>query len=230
MFLNAYKKALDVIMKKPIRLWGLSLMSALLTGITYAICGIIPALAIAVVYIITCGMAKVYLDGLKGLDVESEQLFYGFANKPVRVAGALAWRDLWLLIWSMVPIAGPIIVIVKAYQYRFVPYIVMTRSDVTATEALKLSMKKTEGKKMDMFLADLCFAAGIFVVCLVLTILAIIPYIGVIFRLALFIVLVLIGAFSGIFCGLYQASFYEEDAPAKTEAPELTEAPAAAEV
>ena len=211
MFLNAYKKALAVIMKKPLRLWGLSLMSGILVTITYLICGLIPALSIAVCYIITSGMAKVYLDGLKGEEVESEQLFYGFANKPVRVAGALAWRDLWLIIWCLVPIVGWIIAIVKAYQYRFVHYIVMTRPEVTATEALKLSMKLTEGKKLDMFLADLCYGVGILVVLFILVILSAIPYIGILFMLVLFLALILIFAFSGIFTGLYQAAFYEEE-------------------
>ena len=217
MFVDAYKKALDVIMKKPFMLWGLSLLGALIVIIAGVVCGVVPALAIAVGYLVTAGLAKIYLDGLKGKEVNSEQLFAGFNKNCVRIAGALAWKDLWIIIWALVPIVGPFVAVVKSYSYRFVPYIIMTKPEIKATEALKLSMKMTEGKKMQMFLADLCFFGAIFVASFVLGLLSAIPYIGILFALVLFAFSVVVGALSGIFVGLYQASFYpdeEEAAPA----------------
>ncbi len=217
MFINAYKRAIDVILKKPFVLWGLSLMSGLITLIAGIVCGVVPALAIAVSYLIMAGMAKVYLDGLKGLEVRSEQLFEGFSNKAGRIAGALGWMNLWVIIWALIPIAGPFIAIVKSYSYSFVPYIVMTKPEVKATEALKLSMKMTKGKKGQMFLADLCLIVGMFIVFLVLALFSRIPFIGFVFRVILFVVYIVVVAFVGIFTGLYRASFYDEEpAPEKT--------------
>lgn len=222
MFLDAYKKALGVLMKKPFMLWGLSLLGALVTIIAGIVCGAIPALAIAVGYLITAGMAKIYLDGLKEKDVNSEQLFAGFNKNCGRIVGALAWKDLWIIIWSLVPIVGPVVAVIKSYSYRFVPYIVMTNPEIKATEALKLSMQMTEGKKLQMFLADLCFFGAIFVVSFVLGLLCAIPYIGILFALVAFAFVVVVGALSGIFVGLYQASFYPDEEAAETvEAPEF---------
>ncbi len=216
MFLDAYKKALGVLMKKPFMLWGLSLLGTLIVAIAFVVCGVIPALAIAVGYLVMAGMAKIYLDGLKGKDVNSEQLFAGFNKNCLRIVGALAWRDLWIIIWALIPIVGPVIALIKSYSYRFVPYIVMTNPDIKATEALKKSIEMTEGKKMQMFLADLCVFGAIFVVFFVLGLLSAIPYIGYLFMFVMFIVYVAVVALIGIFVGLYQASFYPDD---EAEAP-----------
>lgn len=233
MFLNSYKKALSVLAKKPFVLWGLSLMSGLLSILTGLFFGLIPALGIAVGYLLTCGMAKVYLDGLEGKAVYSDQLFAGFGKHCFRIAGGMAWKDLWILIWTLVPIVGPIIAIVKSYSYRFVPYILINRPDVKATEALRMSKEQTKGLKGEMFLADLCFGGGVFVVVLILALFSMIPILGLLFAMVLFILAILLLAFSSIFTGLYQAYFYEaRNAVAKAPAApaQIAEpAPAAAE-
>ena len=241
MFLDAYKKAAMVILKKPLVLWGLSLMYVLLIYLAAIFTGIIPVVYMIISYVLSVGMTKVYLDGLKGKEVSSEQLFEGFSDKWGRIAGALAWRDLWILIWALVPVAGPIIAIIKAYEYRFVPYIVATRPEVKATEALKLSMKETEGKKGQMFLADFLLGFIIFAaylaIFIVMAIFGAIPYIGglfiAVFGLVIILLTIAILAFYSIFTGLYQASFYDdgeavaevvvEEVPAIEETVEVTE-------
>lgn len=218
MFLQKYKQALDVIVKKPIMLWGLSLLSVVITALLSIVTTPIFALGIAIGWLVSCGMVKVYLDGLKGKEVNSDQLFAAFNKNALRVIGAMAWMCLWIVIWAMVPIAGPIIAIVKSYSYKFVPYIVMTRPDVTATQALRLSMEMTKGKKGQMFLADLCFYGGIFVVSFVLGLFSAIPFIGVLFALVTFVFALAVSLFSPIFVGLYSAAFYD-DAEVKEEIP-----------
>ena len=218
MFLQKYKQALDVILKKPIMLWGLSLLSAIITGLLSVVTAPIFILGTAISVLVSCGMVKVYLDGLKGKEVNSDQLFAAFNKNALRVIGAMAWMGLWIVIWAMVPIAGPVLAVIKAYSYRFVPYIVMTKPDVTATQALRLSMDMTKGKKGQMFLADLCFYGGIFVVSLVLGLFAAIPFIGILFGLVLFVFYVAVALFSNIFVGLYSAAFYD-DAEVKEEVP-----------
>ncbi len=213
MFLESYKKALMVLAKKPFVLWGLSLMSGLLSILTNIFFGLIPALGLAIGFLISCGMAKVYLDGLKGKEVYSDQLFEAFGKNCFRVAGGMAWQSLWVLIWALIPIVGPIIAIVKSYSYRFVPYILVTCPEVKATEALRISMKQTEGIKGQMFLADICFIGGVLVASLVLSLFSLIPVLGILFALVLAILFILLLAFSNIFAGLYQAYFYDMKNP-----------------
>lgn len=218
MFLEAYKKASSVIVKKPVMLWGLSLLSSLISFFAGIMFLGIPALGMAISFVITCGMSKVYIDGLYGKQVNSDQLFAGFDRNFLRRAGGMAWMILWVVIWCLIPIAGPIIAIVKAYSYKFVPYILMTKPEVTATQALKLSMQMTQGKKGQMFLADLCFFGGYFILTLLLGLFSAIPFIGILFRLISAIVIIAFALFSGIFSGLYGAAFYV-DAETPAQAP-----------
>ena len=218
MFLQKYKQALDVILKKPVMLWGLSLLSVVITALLSIVTAPIFILGTAISILVSCGMIKVYLDGLKGKEVNSDQLFAAFNKNALRIIGAMAWMALWIVIWSMVPIAGPIIAIVKSYSYKFVPYIVMTKPEVSATQALRLSMEMTKGKKGQMFLADLCFIGGIFVVSFVLGLFCIIPIIGILFGLVSLAFSIAVSLFSPIFVGLYSAAFYD-DAEVKEEAP-----------
>ena len=218
MFLQKYKQALDVILKKPVMLWGLSLLSVIITGLLSIVTAPIFILGTAISVLVSCGMIKVYLDGLKGKEVNSDQLFAAFNKNALRIIGAMAWMALWIVIWSMVPIVGPIIAIVKSYSYKFVPYIVMTKPEVSATQALRLSMEMTKGKKGQMFLADLCFFGGIFVVSFVLGLFCIIPIIGILFALVAIAFSIVVSLFSPIFVGLYSAAFYD-DAEVKEEAP-----------
>lgn len=215
MFINKYKRALYTLSKKPVMLWGLSLLSIILTAVGSLVTAPVLALSFAVSYLFKCGMAKVYLDGLMGKQVNSTQLFAAFNKSCLRIAGGMAWKDLWLLIWMLVPIAGPVIAIVKYYSYRFVPYILMTRPEVTATDALKLSMQMTKGKKGQMFLADFCIGIILFVAFFILGLFATIPYIGILFRLIIIIGYILVFLFLPIFTGLYSAAFYfKEEKPA----------------
>lgn len=208
MFIEAYKKALAVIAKKPIMLWGLSLLSGIMTMVASLFTAPIFVLGAAFSCLITCGMTKVYIDGLNGKEVNSDQLFAAFNKNCIRIVGGMAWQTLWIIIWGCVPIVGPILAIVKSYSYKFVPYILMTRPEVTATQALRLSMEMTKGKKGQMFLADLCFFGGIFVVSLVLALFSAIPYIGILFTLVTLIYSIAVALFSSIFVGLYGAYFY----------------------
>lgn len=207
MFLDHYKRALDVLMKKPILLWGLSLLLSLVTAIGTAITAPLPVLSIAVGFLFTCGSVKLYMDGLKGNPVNSKQLFFAFNKDWLKTCAAIGWQALWTLIWGFVPVYG----IVKMYSYRFVPYIIVTHPELSPFDALKLSMRMTEGKKGQMFLADLVFAVAPSIAGSILGALATVNYIGWIFALASLALALAVALFGGIFVGLYQASFFNED-------------------
>ncbi len=208
MFLRAYKGALAVIAKKPIMLWGLSLLSVIITFFATIFTTPIFCIGFLVSILVNCGMAKVYIDGLCGKEVNSDQLFAAFNGSCLRVVGGMLWRTLWIFIWMLVPIVGPIVAIVKSYSYSFVPYILMTKPEVTATQALRLSMQMTRGRKGSMFLADLCFGGGVVIISAVLALFAQIPIIGVLFGLVLALFIIAVALFATIFQGLYWAYFY----------------------
>ncbi len=202
-----FTSCLDVLKKKPLTLWGLSLLSILLCGLA-TVFGIIPLVWMPITFVISGGMAMVYLDGLKGKQVSAEQLFVGFKDF-FRVAGGMAWMCLWLIIWGLIPFAGPIIALIKAYSYRFVPFILMTDKDVSATAALKLSIEKTNGYKGKMFVCDLIVYLAIYAAMLLLMLLAQIPYIGGLFMLILFLFMLVVMAILPVFYGLLSAAYYE---------------------
>lgn len=208
MITQAYKTALSVLAKKPFVLWGLSLMSGLLCILAVLFGFLLPIVYIPIILTLSAGMSIIYLDGLRGKQVNSDQLFSGFKNFW-HVAGGMAWMMLWVLIWSLIPIAGIIIGIIKAYSYRFTPYILMTRPEVSATEALRVSMRETRGKKGVMFGADIIIVLGFFVAVMIFALLAQIPVLGVLFGLILAVVYIVFIAFGPLFLGLVEAYFYE---------------------
>ena len=206
-----YKKAFAVLMKKPVRLWGISLLSMVLTLLANVGFAGILAIGFVVNQVLGASMAMIYLKGYRGEEVESTQLFTGFRKENfTRTAGGMAWKWLWVFLWGLIPFCGFVFAYIKRYTYAFTPYILLSRPEVEATKAMKVSEKETYGYRGKMFLADflmyLIFGAAVLVVGL----LALIPFVGILFRL-IEIVLILAGvALLPLFQGLVSAAFYEE--------------------
>ena len=57
---NIYKRAFNVLSKMPFKLWGLSLLSSLLT-ILVLVFGVLPIVIVPVIAVLSAGMAAVYL-------------------------------------------------------------------------------------------------------------------------------------------------------------------------
>ena len=76
-----------------------------------------------------------------------------------RILGGMAWMQLWIFLWSLIPIVGIVFGIIRMYEYRFVPYILMTRDDVKPADAIKISKQETMGYKGKMFGADILLGA-----------------------------------------------------------------------
>lgn len=206
--MDVLRLALGALSGKPLRLWGLSLMYQLLTLLA-VIFGVLPIISIPIVLVLSVGMTAIFLDGYRGKEVNSDQLFMGFKSFW-RMAGGMGWRFLWTLIWSIIPIVGIVTGVVKSYAYRFVPYILLTNPDISATEALRLSMRKTKGYCGKMFLADLLIALVIIVGTLVLLLLSRIPYLGMVFVVLTGIWELLMLVFVPLLLGVVNAAFYEE--------------------
>ena len=231
-----YQKSFSALMKRPFRLWGISLLGALLcylAGIGFA--GIL-AVGLAIGWAIDVSLALIFLHTYKtGEEPHASDLFRTF-NKAqfLRVVGGMAWMQLWILIWALIPVVGIIFACIRTYEYRFVPYILATRDDVKPTDALRISKEETMGYKGKMFWADVIPVLFWLAVVLVFSLLGAIPYLGTLFKLILFLFHVFFVLFLNLFYGLQHAAFYVEihDAPAAPQqnvpaAPPVIPAPAA---
>lgn len=212
MIKTVYKKSFAVLMKKPFKLWGISLLSILLGAIAGVAFGVLPVLSIPVGILLDVAMTMIFLRGYCGEESETTDLFMCFKDWATikRVLCGMLWMYLWIFIWGLIPIAGPVFAIIRAYEYRFTPYILMTEPEVSPTEAIKLSKQRTEGWKGKMFLADILIPVIIFAATLVLSLLAAIPYVGVLFGIVEVIFFIAVAAFKPLFAGLVQAACFEE--------------------
>ena len=150
--LNVYKQVFHILGRRPIKLWGVSLLGTLLIGIV-PILAILPIISIPVTLVLAFGLTGVYIGAIRGKEPEVEQLFSGF-NSFWRVVKGMSWKLLWVFIWLLIPVAGIVLAIIKEYSYRFVPHILSENSEMLADSALKISADMTQGHKLKMFAAD----------------------------------------------------------------------------
>lgn len=199
-----FRRALDILKSKPFMLWGVSLLCVVITFCVKLGAGLLPVISVPIVITLEAGMAALYLDGYNGKEVNSKQLFKGFTKECFpRVTAGMLWQYLWTIIWAFVPVMNYI----KIYQYAFTPYILLTRPDVSPLDALKISMKETEGYKARMFGAGLLMSLILLAVIFVFSIIMIIPVIG---WMVGFVGIVASIALFPLFSGLVMAGFYEE--------------------
>lgn len=208
-----YSRVLKVLMQKPLKLWGISWLSIFLTGVLSSLCGVaIPVLGISVGVLISVATALIYLRGLRGEEIAVLQLFELFKNRETikRVLLGMGWMTLWIVLWALIPIVGPIFALIRVYEYRLVPYILVFNPEVPVTEALKVSKEKTMGYKLYMWLADFVYIIVVIVAMILLVIFAAIPVIGFIFILAFLILYFAFILALPILPGLIQAAVYDE--------------------
>lgn len=223
MLMSVFQKAFAVLAKKPIRLWGISLLGGLLGFLVTPLCGIaVPVLGICVSILLSTSMTMVYLHGYRGEDVKAAQLFDCFRDwKTVkRVLCGVAWAGLWVFLWALIPVVGIVFAVIRAYRYRFVPYIMMYEPEVGITEALEVSTQRTQGHKGQMFGGDVLPYLAVCIVALILGLFASIPYIGILFGIIQVVFYIAVILFLPLYIGLIRAAFYEEltnGAPAAAE-------------
>ena len=212
MIFKIYGRALKVLMKKPIRLWGLSLLSTVLTSVFTFLFGAVIGISLAITLLFTTSMTMIYLNGYRGGEVKAVQIFDCFKDWATikRVLCGMSWMTLWIFIWGLIPVVGPIFAIIRTYEYRLTPYILVQEPNVAITEAIHVSKQRTKGYKASMFLADFLFGVMIGAASFVLGLLGMIPFIGVLFILVLVLLVIATALFSNLFLGLVQAAYYEE--------------------
>ncbi len=103
---------------------------------------------------LTVGYASFALKIYRGQQGDiSEMLGAGF-NDYGRNLGGILWMYLFTFLWSLLFIIPGI---VKAMAYFATPYILADSENVSATDALKLSMRMTKGYKGEIFVMYLSF-------------------------------------------------------------------------
>lgn len=212
MISNLYQKTFSVLMKRPLRLWGITLLSSVLLVVVHIGFIGIPAVGFCALLLLEASMSMIYLNSYRtGLEPKTAYLFAAFRKDRIwRVLGGMAWMYLWIFLWSLIPIVGIVFGVIRAYEYAFVPYILMTRDDVRPTEAIKASKAETMGYKGKLFGADLLLEGVYFVVILLLSLLSRIPYVGIVFTILRIVLTVVFGVLAPLFLGILHAAFYVE--------------------
>lgn len=223
MIKKIYGRALTVLSRKPWKLWGLSLLSVLLISLANILFGIIPGVGIAIGLLFDVALVMVFLRGYLGEELHTLQLFDCFKDwKTIkRVLCGMGYMYLWVFLWGLIPVVGIVFAVIRAYEYRLTPYILMMEPDVPATEAYKVSKQRTEGFKAKMFWADLLWILIVWVAFLLLVLLAQIKYIGFIFGIAATLLYIAICLFGVLFAGLIEAAFYVEIQRVTGEGPQF---------
>lgn len=116
-------------------------------------CATAIAFAIFVSNIVTVGANGWMMRYWRGETPAVGDLFAGFRMyRPV--LGAMFLRELLTFLWSLLFVVPGII---KGLAYSMVPYIIYENPHLTASQALKISEKMTDGAKGDLFVLKLSF-------------------------------------------------------------------------
>ena len=207
MIKKIYGRAFTVLKRRPWKLWGLSLLCVLLVFLANALFLYVPGIGLAISLLFDAALVIVFLRGYLGEEIHTVQLFDCFKDwKTIkRVLCGMGYMYLWVFLWSLIPFAGIVFAIIRAYEYRLTPYILVMEPDVPATEAYKVSKQRTMGFKAKMFWADLLWMLIVWAAFLVLVVLAaVIPYVGFIFGIAAVLLYCIILLFGFLFAGLIQ--------------------------
>lgn len=141
-----------------------TVIPGVLSGATAGIAALLLMPPITVGYAYFC--LRVYRD--ETCDI-AEFFTVGFKDYGKSLVGIL-WMYLFTFLWSLLFIIPGI---VKAISYSMTPYILAEREDVSAKDALVLSMEMTNGHKAEIFVMMLSFIGWLILSGLTFGILAI---------------------------------------------------------
>jgi uncharacterized membrane protein len=138
--------------------FGLPPQAAVVIGVIAALVGLISVgLTIAInAFLINpfeVGCKKFFAKNLNQKAKVSE-IAFAFDNNYLNVVKVEFLRDLYTILWSLLLIIPGII---KAYEYRMIPYILGDHPDMDAKEAFAKSKQLMRGQKWRSFVLDLSF-------------------------------------------------------------------------
>ena len=113
------------------------------------------AVLICVSMPLSVGLLSAYKDLYKGTDVKVVENSFktGFGNWGHHVGGMLL-VGVYTFAWTLLLIVPGII---KSFAYALTPFILIDKPELSANEAIELSMKMMDGHKLDLFILYLSF-------------------------------------------------------------------------
>lgn len=99
------------------------------------------------------GTNRFFVQNLK-LDANLREICFAFDHNYLNCVKILFFRDLYVFLWSLLFIIPGII---KAYEYRMVPYILGDNPNIDREEAFALSNMLMQGNKGKAFVLDISF-------------------------------------------------------------------------
>ncbi len=85
---------------------------------------------------------------------EVKEIGFSFDNHYMNCVKIMFFRDLYTFLWSLLFVIPGI---VKAYEYRMIPYILGEHPEMDKEQAFAMSREMMDGNKLDAFLLDLSF-------------------------------------------------------------------------
>lgn len=99
------------------------------------------------------GIKRFYLQNLKE-ETNIKEICYAFDHSYLNCVKTLFFRDLYIFLWSLLLVIPGII---KAYEYRMIPYIVGENPGISRAQAFAISSSMMQGNKWKAFVLDLSF-------------------------------------------------------------------------
>lgn len=117
---------------------------------------------------------------LRNLDEPAQvgNIGYGFDNNYKNIAKTMFFRDMYTFFWSLLFVIPGI---VKAYEYRMIPFLLADNPQMTKEEAFAESKRMMKGQKWRTFVLDLSFLGWYILAAFTLGILGVfyvIPYVN----------------------------------------------------
>ena len=132
----------------------LALIYFLYALITAVVGAIIPVVGGLLVALGTCAFAFSFINIAKnvylGIKVKTGDLFSGFNDFGRAVLISLL-MSLYLCLWSLIPIVGPFIALVKGFSYSLAPYIAIDNPNMGYNDCITRSREIMDGNKWQLF-------------------------------------------------------------------------------
>lgn len=131
---------------------------------------VVALVIVVVIFVLIAVTIGIMFDAflLNPIEIGCAKFFYKNLSEPAKVSNVtsgfdygyknnvktMLWRDVYLILWSMLFIIPGI---VKSYEYKMIPYLLAENPDMTKEEAFAESKRMMDGQKWRAFVLDLSF-------------------------------------------------------------------------
>ncbi len=131
---------------------------AVLAGVILTALIIDMVLKIFLWNILEVGCQKFFVD-CKNHKAGLKEIVFGFSNGYGNIVKVMFLKNLFLVLWTLLLVVPGII---KAYEYRMIPYLLADQPDLSGKEVFARSKEMMRGNKWRAFVLDLSFIGWYF--------------------------------------------------------------------